>query len=188
MPADVSDSQLARLVKEENSNEAMTEIIARHTGIYLSVVNSFSIPPLQKNDLLDSKNTNIYKYTLKYDDTQEMKLSSYLHQRTYFDCLRTLGKITKTEELQPDAFSESFTYNDEESVKNVALKTAREIGGHEFEKVIGARHFGDKTGKLSWHRIPDLIGGSHERARIIYFAHIEKFKEEMKKQFDYVIF
>ena len=61
MPADVSDSQLTRLVKEENSNEAMLEIITRYTGIYLSVVNSFNIPPLQKNDLLDSKNTNIYK-------------------------------------------------------------------------------------------------------------------------------
>ena len=186
MPADVSDSQLTRLVKEENSNEAMLEIITRYTGIYLSVVNSFNIPPLQKNDLLDSKNTNIYKYTLKYDESKGCKLSSYLHTLTYFDCLKTLEKSIETEEVTDNQFSESFSYNDEDSVKTIALQIARNVGGHEFEKVVNARHFGDKTGKVSWHKIPGLIGGSHERARLIYNQSIEKFKIEMKNKFSYV--
>jgi hypothetical protein len=185
LPAEIADQELARMVKENQSNEAMTEIIARHTGIYLSVVNSFNIPPLQKNDLLDSKNTNIYKYTLRYDE-DKMKLSSYLWQSTYFDCLKTLEKTVETEEVTDNQFSESFGYNDEESVKNTTLQIARNVGGRDFEKVVEARHFGNGTAKLSWHLMPQKIGKSHEWARGVYLQNLEKFKIEMKNKFNYV--
>jgi len=184
MPSDVTDSQLARLVKEENSNEAMLEIITRHTGIYLSVVNSFNIPPLQKSDLLDSKNTNIYKYTLKYDESKGCKLSSYFHTLTYFDCLKTLEKSVDTEEItETNGFSESFTFNDEESVKQTSLSIARTVGGHEFAKVVEERHFNGEATK-SWHKLN--VGFSHEKARQIYKDNLDKYKVAMKDKFSYV--
>jgi hypothetical protein len=185
---EASDSELAKLVKDNQSNEAISEIINRHTGIYLSVVNSFKIPSLQKSELLDSKNTNIYKYTLKFDDTKNCKLSSYLYQSTYFDCLKILDRTAKTEEIDENQFSESFQFNDDESVKNISLQIARNVGGRDFEKIIEARHFGDSIGKLSWHLIPAKIGKSHEWARNIYNTYIEKYKVEIKNKFNYIKF
>lgn len=178
-----SDQELAKLVQLNGSNDAITEIINRHTGVYLSVVNSFNIPPLQKNDLLDSKNTNIYKYTLKFDE-DKMKLSSYLWQSTYYDCLKTLQKTQQTEEIDENAFSETFTYHDADSVKTITLQIARSVGGRDFEKIVEARHFGDSTGKVSWHKLN--LPYSYEKARIIYQSNLDKFKGALKEKFNYV--
>lgn len=191
LPAEIqekSDQELAKLVQLNGSNDAITEIINRHTGVYLSVVNSFNIPPLQKSDLLDSKNTNIYKYTLKFDDSKGCKLSSYFYNQTYYDCLKTLDKSVDTEEVtEKNGFSESFTYNDAESVKSITLNIARSIGGRDFEKIVEARHFGDSTGKVSWHKISPMIGGkSYEWGRQIYQQNLEKFKAALKEKFNYV--
>jgi hypothetical protein len=181
---DASDAQLAKLVQLNGSNDAMTEIINRHTGVYLSVVNSFNIPPLQKNDLLDSKNTNIYKYTLKFDESKKCKLSSFFYQNAYWDCLKTLEKTEKTEEISDEQFTESFTYSDDASVKSVSLQIARNIGGRDFEKIVEARHFADDSGKISWHKID--LPYSYEKSRTIYNKFIDAFKVEIKNKFNYV--
>ncbi len=178
------DQELARMVKETHSNEAITEIIDRHTGIYKNVVNGFNIPPMIRNDLLDQVNTNIYKYTLDYDPSKQMKLSSYLYSRTRYECMNSTRGEKVTEEVDENEFSESFSYNDSAAVKDISLKIARAVGGHEFEKVIEARHFGDDSGTVSWHALG--LPFSHEKCRTVYQAHIDKFRVECKKQFNYV--
>jgi hypothetical protein len=187
LPAEIqslSDSELARKVQESASNEAMCEIINRHTGIYLNVVNGFKLPNLIKDDLKDQKDTNIYSYTLDYKPDKGMKLSSWLYQKTKWDCLQSLKENVDMEEIDNETLgSESFSFNDSDSVKNEALKIARTIGGHEFEKIIEARHFGDDSGKVSWHHLG--CGFSHEKARKTYLLNIERFKEVCKEKFSY---
>jgi hypothetical protein len=184
----LTDSELARKVQESASNEAMCEIINRHTGIYMNVVNGFKLPNLIKDDLKDQKDTNIYSYTLDYNPNKGMKLSSWLHQKTRWDCLHVLRENVEMEELTNETIegSESFSFNDSDSVKNEALKIARTVGGHEFEKVIEARYFGDDSGKVSWHSLKDHgLTFSHEKSRKVHDLAIEKFKEDCKAKFSY---
>lgn len=181
------DQDLARMVREQQSNEAITEITNRHTGVYLSVINGFNLPPMIRSDLIDQKDTNIYSYTVNYNPDKNMKLSSYIFQSARYECLKALHSDTAkhNDELDENAFSESFTYNDEESVKQTSLSIARQVGGRDFEKVVEARHFGDDTAKLSWHHV-HVGGKSHEWSRKIYLQNIDKYKEAMKSKFSYV--
>jgi len=188
LPAQIADQELARMVKENHSNEAMTEILDRHTGVYFSVINGFNLPPMIKNDLIDQKNTNIYSYTLGYKDDRNMALPSYIWQSARYECLKALGKdkVKFNEELDENAFSESFTYNDEESVKQTSLTIARQVGGHEFARIVEARHFGDETAKLSWHHVGPKLGKSYEWARKLYYLHIDEFSDKISRKFNYV--
>jgi len=185
LPAEIQDQELARMVKENHSNEAMTEIIARHTGVYFSVINGFNLPPMIKNDLIDQKNTNIYSYTLGYKDDRNMALPSYIWQSARYECLKALGKdkVKFNEELDENAFSESFTYNDEESVKQTSLIIARQVGGHEFARIVEERHFKGEVTK-SWHNLD--LGFSFEKARQLYLKNIEQYKVAIKNKFNYV--
>jgi hypothetical protein len=196
LPAEIqtlSDSELARKVQESASNEAMCEIINRHTGIYLNVVNGFKLPSMVKDDLKDQKDTNIYSYTLDYKPDKGMKLSTYFYNRARWDCMKEYNDAPDTEEIDNEKLgSESFTYNDEESVKNACLKVARSVGGRDFERVVEARHFGEcGTQKLSWHLIPEVLkkgSKSHEWARKTYYLHLDKFKDGLIKEFNYIPF
>lgn len=181
------DQDLARMVREQHSSEAITEITNRHTGVYLSVINGFNLPPMIRSDLIDQKDTNIYSYTVNYNPDKNMKLSSFIWQSAKYECLKALDKdkVKFNDELDENAFSESFTYNDEESVKQTSLSIARQIGGHEFARIVEARHFDGEAVK-SWHKLGCGINFSHEKSRIIYKNHIEKYKEAMKNKFSYV--
>jgi hypothetical protein len=183
----LTDSELARKVQESASNEAMCEIINRHTGIYMNVVNGFKLPNLIKDDLKDQKDTNIYSYTLDYKPDKGMKLSTYFYNRARWDCMKELNENIDTEEINNETLgSESFSFNDSDSVRNEALKIARTVGGHEFEKVIEARYFGDDSGKVSWHSLKDHgLLFSHEKSRKVHNSAIEKFKEACKAKFSY---
>lgn len=191
LPFEISQLQLARdqdlahMVQESRSNEAMSEIINRHTGVYLSVINGFNLPAMIKSDLIDQKDTNIYSYTLNYDPNRNMKVSSYIYMSAKYECLKALDKdkTKMSDELDENAFSESFSYTDEESVKQTSLSVARQVGGCEFARVIEARHFNGEATK-SWHRLG--LPFSHEKSRLIYKNSIEKYKEAMKNKFSYV--
>jgi hypothetical protein len=191
LPSDVSpeipDHELARRVKTYGDNNAITEIINRHTGVYLSVVKNFSLPAIEKNDLLDQKNTNIYNYVMSYDESRGMKLSSFIYMRAKYECMGVKEDAIETSEIEESNIVGSHTFNDDENVKNTTLQIARNVGGYEFAKIVEARHFGDETNRVSWHKIPEILGyGSHERARNLYLSHVERFKTEIKKEFNYI--
>jgi hypothetical protein len=187
LPAQISeanDADLARRVKEQSDNSAMTEIINRHTGVYLSVVKNFSLPTIEKNDLLDQKNTNIYNYVMSYDETRGTKLSTFIYKMARWECMGVKGDAIETRELEESNIVGGHTFNDDENIKNVTLQIARNVGGYEFAKIVEARHFGDDRNCVSWHKLN--LPYSHERSRTLYLQNLERFKIELKKEFNYI--
>ena len=63
------------------SNNELQELIERHSGIYMDIVNNY-IPTncnfLNKSDILEEKNYRIYLAALKYDEDKGAKFSTYL--------------------------------------------------------------------------------------------------------------
>jgi len=102
------DQDLARMVKDQQSNEAITEITNRYTGFYLSVINGLNLPPMIRSDLIDQKNTNMYSYTVGYKEDKGMKLSSFIHQSAYYECLKALHSDTAKHNEQEIAYWTPF--------------------------------------------------------------------------------
>ena len=67
-----SDQELIDMVKEHktNASNAMTEIINRHSGIFIEIVNHFvpvDSPYCDRKELIEDKKFYIYKALMKYD-------------------------------------------------------------------------------------------------------------------------
>ena len=80
-----------------SSNE-LRELIDRHSGIYMDIVNNY-IPSncnfLNKSDILEEKNYRIYLAALKYDEDKGAKFSTYLGNETKWMCLNLFNKNKK---------------------------------------------------------------------------------------------
>ena len=62
------DQELAQKVKEDHDQEALIELIERHSGIYVHMIKCYGSKSLtqdQINNLIDEKDYNIYKQCLK---------------------------------------------------------------------------------------------------------------------------
>ena len=72
-----SDISLISKVKNEGDSNSLSQLIERHSGIYLEMVNSV-IPNncdfLDKNDILEDKEISIYKAIMNFDENKNTKL------------------------------------------------------------------------------------------------------------------
>ena len=71
MYAHKEDIELINIVKDsrEDASRAMTEIIKRHSGIFIEMVNYFvpcNSPYCDKKEMIEEKSYHIYKALLKY--------------------------------------------------------------------------------------------------------------------------
>lgn len=88
------DLALIQRVKTEQDSEALTQLAAGTSGVYLSIVNRYaSVYPntIRKDDLADDRLFNLYRFILDYDPTRGCKLSTYIGDRTHWMC-KTLLK------------------------------------------------------------------------------------------------
>lgn len=97
MNEEISDTELADKVKHSNDEEALSELIVRHSGIYVDMVKRFGSKSLscsQINDIIDEKDYNIYKAAIDYQESRA-KFSTHLANKTKFICLTRKTKNKK---------------------------------------------------------------------------------------------
>ena len=66
------DTLLVNKVKDFNDEEALQQLIVRHSGIYIDMIKRYggkSLNKIQINDMLDDKNYQIYKTTNQTKNT-----------------------------------------------------------------------------------------------------------------------
>lgn len=92
-----TDLSLVNAVKQTGSSEAMSELIARHSGIYCQILDDY-LPaekfPVQKEDLRREKDFHIFQAVQSYRPETNMKFPVYLGQTIKWKCqtLKTKGK------------------------------------------------------------------------------------------------
>ena len=99
MIEDLTDSALTDLIKAENDEGALEELISRHSGIYVDMLKKFGMNCLTHNqvsDIMNDKDYVIYKAALEYDETKA-KFSTHLANKTKYMCLtqKTKNKNNK---------------------------------------------------------------------------------------------
>lgn len=98
-----SDLSLINKIKSENDENCLVELIERHSGIYIYIVDQFSKnhnPLLDKNLILEDKDYVIYKSALNYNPKINVKFSTYLANEARWKCLNHINKKKKRKNLQ----------------------------------------------------------------------------------------
>lgn len=200
-----TDLELITSIKEQGDDNAILELINRHTGAYFAVVQRYaaSYPNIVKfDDLRDDKMFNIYKTVLDYDPTKGTKFSTYLSEKTDWMCKKLLkddGRPTKLSVKNGDSLDEtlpngspSTVLTDETPAGHVEdtadhdlsleliLEEAGEMKDKRFESILRWKH--GQNAALTFRQIGVRLGLSHERVRQIYSENMERVKRRLKER------
>ena len=195
MTLELSDIELIERVKsEEDPNPFISEIINRHSGIYLDIVNTYSSsdsPFIDRSELIKDKNYNIYKAILKYNPSKGAKFSTYLGNETKWLCLNTYNKnkrhptiTTETLDLfHPDLelYTESIKENIERDIFNKVINLIEKHPDKRVEKIFKMRYIiGKKNKVMPWKTIGNKMNLSIQGCINIHNAAISSFRETLE--------
>jgi hypothetical protein len=168
MIEDHSDLELISLIKGSSKPDIfLTELIERHSGIYLEIINIYSSndsPFIDRTELIKDKNFNIYQAVLKYDPDRGAKFSTYLGNETKWLCLNTYNKNKRhptitTESLDllhPDLglYSESIKENIKKDLFDKIISLTKDNPDKRVEKIFKMRYIiGKKNKVMPWKNI-----------------------------------
>ncbi len=199
MNTNYSDLELISLIKkDEDPSLHLSELIERHSGIYLDIINTYASRDsnfIDKNELIKDKNYNIYQAAVKYDPNRGAKFSTYLGNETKWLCLNTYNKnkrhptiTTETLDLlHPDL--ELYSDSVKENLKKDSLtKVLQLISCHpdkRVEKIFNMRYIiGKKNKVMPWKNIGKKMNLSIQGCINIHNSAIQSIRETIKDKED----
>ena len=101
-----TDLHLINKVKEEGDSFSVKELIDRHSGIYVEMVNKYlpdDMDGIMKNDVLEDKNFCIYDAAIKFDESKNTKFPQCSVDQTFesnVSCDSATNKIQTKEDIE----------------------------------------------------------------------------------------
>jgi DNA-directed RNA polymerase sigma subunit (sigma70/sigma32) len=193
----LEDLQLVDNIKKDTKTEdCLQELIGRHTGIYLDIVNKYTLNGNTTNrlDLIDEKDYNIYQAALKYEGDRGTKFPTFLGNETKWICLNKFNKRKRDPQLSIDDVKESdMLQTKKEKIKkedlevfSEAIKLSKVHKDKRVEKIFEMRYItGEKNKVMPWKKISEELNMSIQGCINIHNSAVEKFKIELKDK-DYV--
>lgn len=197
MNQDVTDLTLVEnLQKQENVEDSLKELVDRHSGIYLDMINSYASPNnpyIDYNELIKDKEYKIYNTAIKFDKTKGAKFSTYLGNETKWMCLNIYNRnkrrpvwhseyienMSKNNELECDTIAESI----KQDLFNKILNIIEDHPDKRVEKIFKMRYVeGNKNKVMSWKKIGDKMDLSIQGCINIHNSAVESFKEALSKE------
>tara|TARA_R110002020_G_scaffold142040_2_gene313933 strand:- start:14890 stop:15486 length:597 start_codon:yes stop_codon:yes gene_type:complete len=194
---ELADSDLTQLVKEKNDEEALEELISRHSGIYVDMLKKFGVKCLTQNqvqDIMADKDYVIYKAALEYDPSRA-KFSTHLANKAKWLCLtqKTKNKNNKIssnfEDIQyyhKDQGSSPAESCDTNDSFSRILNLIKKHKDKRLQTIFHERYFCGKRGKLKpWKEVAQKMNLSaqgciniHDKAikELSYKINNEKIK------------
>ena len=173
----LSDSQLIKEVKSNNDSKALEELIHRHTGIYCEIINRYNyMPQLEKNELINDKIYNIYQYILKYNESKNTKLSTYIGECVKYECMDILTNRIEKEEID-DNLAEVTNIEIDKEYINLLVKEAKTIDKR-FYRIVEMRYLTESPATL--REIGIELGVTKERVRQIFEEGLRVLRKRIK--------
>ena len=184
-----SDLSLINKVKEETDSLSLQELIDRHSGIYVNIVNkmvSDSCSFMNKSDILSDKDFSIYSAVLKYEPNRNTKFSTHLANETRWRCLNLYNKNKKMieepldDEIKEKASSSDFIKEIEhnELIKKV-IEIAKKNPDKRIKKILDMRYSLTYNKPSSWKEIAIKLNMSIQGCIDIHNKFIQKIKKEI---------
>lgn len=190
MSVKIDDIQLVENIKNEKDvDNCLQELIERHTGIYLDIVNKYTQHTNTSNklDLIDEKDYNIYQTALKYKSDKGTKFPTFLGNETKWICLNKQNKIKKEKKVAFDDISEIDLAQEDDGNKEKlevfkkTIELAKQHQDKRVEKIFEMRYIiGEKNKVMPWKKISKELNMSIQGCINIHNSAIEEFKLELK--------
>jgi hypothetical protein len=191
----LSDLDLIKNIKKKKYiDESLQELIDRHSGIYLDIVNCFMKNcnnDSLKQEILNDKDYAIYNSVLKYDENRGTKFSTFLGNEAKWMCLNASNKNKKYIELNDNTYDFEAIKDDKEittsSLQELILKDFQlEIKNHpdkRIQKIFSMRYSGNK--KLTpWRKISKAMNLSIQGCINIHNAALNSISKNIRSKYE----
>jgi len=191
-----SDNYLISNVQEQakKSSYFLNQIIDRHSGIYIEMVNSY-VPDnsslIDKADLIEDKNFNIYRAVLKFDPSRGTKFSTYLGNETKWMCLNLYNKKKKHQEVLYESSdfdklqhaSTNSTFDLKRDIFDQVIRMAETHPDSRVSKIFNMRYVeGQKNKVMPWQKIGENLKMSIQGCINIHNSALTTFKQKLIKE------
>jgi DNA-directed RNA polymerase sigma subunit (sigma70/sigma32) len=196
-----SDIELVGKIQDGHKtfDEALKQLINRHSGIYVKMVNSYlrnnsEITTSQaKKEILQDKDYRIYLAALKYDPEKGAKFSTHLGNETKWMCLnlfnktKNRGKLEKQykDAVRAELFEDNLLSEDIENDNLLAeiYRLAENHADNRVRKIFKLRYkIGEGNKVMAWDRISSQINLSIQGCINIHNKAIEQIKQKLKEK------
>jgi DNA-directed RNA polymerase specialized sigma subunit len=192
----LSDSDLIENIKNANNvDESLQELINRHSGIYLEMVNAFlrnCNNDSLKDDIVSEKDLIIYNSALKYDSTKGTKFSTFLGNEAKWTCLNASNKNKKFLELNDQNFDfqtlKEEKETEKEDFKNQILNKFRKhldvYPDKRVSKIFNMRY--ENVNKLTpWRKISKQMDLSIQGCINIHNSALKTIAKKIKLEYEF---
>jgi len=187
MPSDInSDVQLISQIKEKQDSAAVLELVNRHTGIYINIIQQYAGNTTfnKKTNVADLKEENvinIYQWALSFDASKKMKFSSYVGEMTKYMCLNIMSRSPEYQPIEEETAVSNETSVIEKIERHSSIEEiqheVKDTDSQKFQEIFKLRHNGKRP--LSWREIGLKTNLSYEGARKIYNKYISSIKQNI---------
>ena len=194
MIENLTDSALTDLIKVDNDENALGELISRHSGIYVDMLKKFGMNCLTQNqvsDIMKDKDYTIYKAALEYDESKA-KFSTHLANKTKYMCLtqKTKNKNIKVtanfDEVQFCQKDKSSTPDESCKINDCFSRILNLISKHKdsrLKTLFHERYFCGTRGKLKpWKEVAKKINLSAQGCINIHDKAIKEFSYKIENE------
>ena len=194
MIAELTDSDLTEKIKESNDVDALSELISRHSGIYVDMLKKFGYRSLTENqisDIMGDKDYVIYKAALEYDP-EKAKFSTHLANKAKYLCLtqRTKNKknnlISNYDDLEFCQKDETLNPRDQYILNDSFGRVLNLIEKHQDKRlkiIFHERYFCGKKGKLKpWKQVAEKVNLSAQGCINIHNRALKDIKNKIKNE------
>tara|TARA_R110002020_G_scaffold92416_7_gene223781 strand:- start:7746 stop:8342 length:597 start_codon:yes stop_codon:yes gene_type:complete len=192
--SNLTDTALTEKIKETHDGRALSELISRHSGIYVDMLKKFGYKSLSQNqisDIMGDKDYVIYKAALEYNP-EKAKFSTHLANKTKYLCLtqRTKNKknhlTTNYDDLEFCQKDSALNPRDQHLFNDSFARILNLIEKHEDKRlkvIFHERYFGGKQGKLQpWKQVAQKVSLSAQGCINIHNKALKELKNKIKNE------
>lgn len=185
-----SDLSLITRIKNSNDETSLSELIERHSGIYIQIVEHFlnnSKMKQFKEMVLQDKDLTIYNSALNYDPSRLAKFPTYLANAAKWKCLNLINQTKKKKEcdldsaIQLEISDDGFLIDIDKAEAFQALFDALEQEKDpRVKKIIDFRYNSDNNKLTPWREIAKKMNLSIQGCINIHDNFIKNLKKKLK--------
>lgn len=193
----IEDKDLIKKIQNDsgNCNEELKELVNRHSGIYIDVVNRYTVSTpsnlhSMKEDLIEDRMLYIYKAALRFDESRNTKFSTFLGNEARWICLNQFNRNKSRKENTPlDTLLNVIHSVDEEKVltdKDILDKIfsiTKKTEDKRVHKIFKSRYKNGAKNKLNpWNVVSRDVNLSIQGTINLHNKTIDTIQKILKKE------
>lgn len=195
-----TDTELINDIKNNvNVDESLSNLVDRHSGIYLDMVNAYSSPNnpfIDRDELIKDKDYKIYQAALNFDKDRGAKFSTYLGNETKWSCLNSYNKnkrkpVFNSEHIEnmpenPNVNEDSMAETLKKDLFDKVLSIIKKHPDKRVEKIFNMRYIiGTKNKVMPWKDIGNKMELSIQGCINIHNSAVDHVKQHLKGEISF---